>query len=281
MQWPHLTFMHGGSYELCYSPDGSFDGDEWKNNIVPVQITVVGVISECLSDGCLARERWDCYLFYGGEDISSCRIDFRLFGGGREGWSVQLAGVSRISWSESWGDDTFVAGEFVPATRKECSNVITGQSINPELQIFQSFSWAPPSGSGLNADASTAATLPGLKPEFATKSFTLTACYCPNYDGPDPTTSACDDAGEFIQPIGVIYYWMVRICDVDTYTSCGSSSNPPFMRVLPQQPFVLRVECPPGGTSCAPANNNRIKLLPGIPPPGAQHAGLISSVAEA
>ena len=268
LQWPHLTFMHGGSYELCYSPDGTFDGDEWKNNIVPVQITVIGVSSQCLTDGCLARERWDCYLFYGGEDISSCRIDFRLFGGGREGWSVQLGGVSRISWSQSWGDDAFVAGDFVPAARQECSNVITGQSIVPETQLFQAFSWAPPFGSGLNADASTAATLPGLKSEFATKSFTITACYCPNYDGPDPTTDACDNAGEFIQPIGVIYYWMIRICDVDTYTSCGSTSEPPFMRVLPQQPFVLRVECPPGGTSCSPANDNRIKLLPGTPPPG-------------
>ena len=36
-----------------------------------------------------------------GEDVASCRIDFRLYGGGREGWTVQLAGVSRVSWSEA------------------------------------------------------------------------------------------------------------------------------------------------------------------------------------
>ncbi len=61
---------------------------------------------------------------------------------------------------------------------------------------------------------------------------------------------------------------MIRICDVDTCTSCGAALNAPFMRVVPQQPFALRVECPPGGTSCAPSFNNRVKFLPGIPPPG-------------
>ena len=38
-----------------------------------------------------------------GEGIGSCRIDFRLYGGGRDGWTVQLAGTSRVSWSEAGG----------------------------------------------------------------------------------------------------------------------------------------------------------------------------------
>ncbi|CAK9075671.1 unnamed protein product [Durusdinium trenchii] len=268
VQWPHLTFMHGGFYVLCYSPDGSFFGDEWRNNLVPVVITVVGVASNCLSNGCLANERWDCYVAYAGEGLGSCRIDFRLYGGGRDGWTVQLAGTSRVSWTQAWGDDTFVDGVFTPAVRQECSNVITGDYISPETANYEDFLWAPPTGSGLDADASTAANLPSVRTNV-TKGFTITACYCPNYDGPvDATLFACDHASEFIQPIGVIYYWMIRICDVETYSSCGSEGNLPFMRVLPQQPFVLRVECPPGGTSCAAATDNRVKFLPGIPPPG-------------
>ena len=33
---------------------------------MPVEITVLGVASDCLSDGCLANERWDCYFSYAG-----------------------------------------------------------------------------------------------------------------------------------------------------------------------------------------------------------------------
>lgn len=275
VQWPHLTFMHGGLYELCYSPDGSFFGDEWKNNIVPVTITVVGVASNCLSNGCLANERWDCYMAYAGEGLGSCRIDFRLYGGGRDGWTVQLAGTSRVSWSQAWGEDTFLDGNFLAAPRQECSNVITGSNIAPETANFEDFMWTPLTGSGVDADASLAASLPKVRSN-ATRSFTLTACYCPNYDGPQDTTLfACDHPSEFIQPIGIVYYWMIRICDVDTYASCGAEGNAPFMRVLPQQPFVLRVECPPGGTSCAPTLDNRVKFLPGIPPPGPDGSILI------
>ena len=41
----------------------------------------------------------------------------------------------------------------------------------------QDFLWAPPTGSGLDADASTAANLPSVRTNV-TKGFTITACYC-------------------------------------------------------------------------------------------------------
>ena len=41
----------------------------------------------------------------------------------------------------------------------------------------------------------------------------------PNYDGPDPTVLACDEAAEFVQPIGVIYYWLVR--SLGLWSSCS------------------------------------------------------------
>ncbi len=122
-----------------------------------------------------------------GEGLASCRLDFRLYGGGREGWTVQLAGTSRVSWSQAWGEDTFFDGNFVPAPRKECSNLVSGENIQPETASFEDFSWVPPTGSGLDADASLAASLPRVRSN-ATKGFTVTACYCPNYDGPIDTT---------------------------------------------------------------------------------------------
>lgn len=67
--------------------------------------------------------------------------------------------------------------------------------IAPETEIFESFSWNPPNGMGLITDAIYALNMPKLKPTMATQSYTLTVCYCPNYDGPvDATNEACDDA---------------------------------------------------------------------------------------
>lgn len=78
---------------------------------------------------------------------------------------------------EAWGDDSFVNGQFVPAVRQECSDVVLGAYIAPETASYEAFSWVPPSGSGLDADASVAAQLPTVK-STKSKAFTVTACYC-------------------------------------------------------------------------------------------------------
>ena len=75
--FPHVAFMHGGYYQLCYSPDGSMVGNEELNTIVPVLLRVFGVASECQGNGYLALERWDCFFSYRYEANSVCRVDFR------------------------------------------------------------------------------------------------------------------------------------------------------------------------------------------------------------
>eukprot|EP00438_Fugacium_kawagutii_P004516 Skav214455 [mRNA] locus=scaffold1870:93380:97429:+ [translate_table: standard] len=156
--FPHVSFMHGGYYQLCYSPDGSMAGNEHLNALVPVEIRVIGVRSECVGTGCLATERWDCFFSYRMEFASICRVDLRSFGGGRPGFTVEAATISKAVWTGLWGSDTYV-------------------------------------------------------------------CYCPNYDGPvDASIVACDDA-----PL----------------------AESQVAGILPQQPFSLRLQCPPGGTSCS------------------------------
>ena len=178
---------------MCYSPDGSMTGNEFLNAIVPVDIRVIGVASACLGDGCLADERWDCYVSYFGEDISNCLVDFRAFGGGREGFFVESASSSKSAWTAAWGRDTFLFGELIPASRKRCSDVVTAEYIAPEMAIFDDFDWAPPTGMGFITDAFTAMEMPRLRRTAATDSFTLSMCYCPSYDGPvDPTNDPCD-----------------------------------------------------------------------------------------
>ncbi|CAK9087825.1 unnamed protein product [Durusdinium trenchii] len=262
--FPHISFMHGGYYQLCYSPDGTMD--ETLNALVPVRIRVIGVASECLGNGCLARERWDCFVSYRGEAASVCMVDFRTFGGGRPGWSVESATYSKSAWSALWGSDSYVAGVYQPGEMRNCSDVATGEYISPELEIFEAFNWEPQDKVGFITDPTNALTMPKLKASRATESYSLSICYCPNYDGPvDGTAEPCDEASEYIQPVGVVHYWLVRVCDAENAGGCGVVVEP-FMRILPQQPFSLRLQCPPGGTSCSGTGENRVKFLPAYCP---------------
>ena len=193
--FPHTTFMNGGYYKVCYSPDGSMTGNEFLNAIVPVDIRVIGVASPCLGNGCLAEERWDCYVSYFGEDTSNCLIDFRAFGGGREGWTVEAGTASKSAWTAAWDRDTFLFGEYIPAPRVRCSDVVTAEYIAPETAVFTDFAWAPPTGMGFITDAFTSLEMPRLRRQSAVDSLTMSVCYCPSYDGPvDPTNDPCDHA---------------------------------------------------------------------------------------
>ena len=170
-------------------------GNEFLNAIIPVDIRVVGVASACLGSGCLAEERWDCYVSYFGEDVSNCLIDFREFGGGREGWYVEAGSSSKSVWTAAWDRDTFLFGQLIAGSRKHCSDVVTAEYITPETAIFADFSWAPPTGMGFITDAFTPLEMPPLRRGAATDSVTLSVCYCPSYDGPaDPTNDPCDHA---------------------------------------------------------------------------------------
>eukprot|EP00928_Gymnodinium_smaydae_P006180 TRINITY_DN12156_c0_g1_i2.p1 TRINITY_DN12156_c0_g1~~TRINITY_DN12156_c0_g1_i2.p1 ORF type:complete len:3246 (-),score=521.31 TRINITY_DN12156_c0_g1_i2:104-8719(-) len=96
------------------------------------------------------------------------------------------------------------------------------------------------------------------------------ACYCPNFDfltgtycNPGTMDTCCDASVDYIQMFGRVYYWTVRICDggadptaYSGRTGCASQ----YMRVVPQQKFVLRIQCPPG-KGCMDTNDNRIKFL--------------------
>ena len=70
------SFSHGFPYETSISL--------WFSRGFPVRLPVTSTTV----DGA-------------GEGLGSCRIDVRLYGGGRDGWTVQLAGTSRVSWSQA------------------------------------------------------------------------------------------------------------------------------------------------------------------------------------
>jgi hypothetical protein len=272
-----LVFMHGGEYKICYTPDGTWGGGDNTENTVLQGLYILGIKSACdhpqgYVDGCIKNETWHCYYGYRGEANQNCKYNFRNHDNhpngitdesGRPGWDIFVGDdtplPSMISWSAAFGDDTLDAnGKATATSPRECS-VSTPDSanfggLNPPNKLAVSYS--------------VIAVMPPIK-KTAMDAFTTLACYCPGYNvatgkpcTPGEAASCCDDTEEYIQDVGTVYWWTMRICDAgphpDEYLRCTS----PYMRVIPQQKFVIRIQCPPGG--CEHTDNNRIKLL--LPP---------------
>eukprot|EP00930_Biecheleria_cincta_P034639 TRINITY_DN23911_c0_g1_i1.p1 TRINITY_DN23911_c0_g1~~TRINITY_DN23911_c0_g1_i1.p1 ORF type:complete len:3207 (+),score=370.81 TRINITY_DN23911_c0_g1_i1:517-9621(+) len=260
-----IVFMHGGMFKLCYSPHGTFgDGARASDeNIVYTNIKVFGVSSGCSSeDGCLQKERWECTFGYKGESVRNCKFDFR-FDGGRSRWSIEVGRQSKLTWTKMFGNDLLTQnGEAAISTSPKKCAVET-----PELSVFDTSQTA---SVYMHVDASKGELMPPVSNK-QNQAFTLAACYCPNYDlstGSHCTygnpEDCCDTHLEFIQMVGLVYFWTLRICDYDTYTSCTGTTSGRYMRVVPQQKFVVRIDCPPAG-ACMNAEDNRIHLVPYTP----------------
>lgn len=57
----------------------------------------------------------------------------------------------------------------------------------------------------------------------------------------------------------MIYFWTLRVCDVDGCRLDGGRVVP-YLRVAPQQPFAVYVMCPPAG-GCNSTSAGRLKLV--------------------
>eukprot|EP00931_Biecheleriopsis_adriatica_P114614 TRINITY_DN90538_c0_g1_i1.p1 TRINITY_DN90538_c0_g1~~TRINITY_DN90538_c0_g1_i1.p1 ORF type:complete len:3212 (+),score=723.49 TRINITY_DN90538_c0_g1_i1:26-9637(+) len=262
----NIVFMHGGQFKLCYTPDGSFggnDGSEVNENIVNTMIKVFGVYSDCIDyDGCLRDERWECSFGYKGESVDNCEFSFK-FDGGRIGWGIEVGERSRITWSAAYGPDTLDgSGQIATPEPKYCAD------DHADTAFFDLGSQSV----YMDIDEVSSALMPPVKGSHST-AFTLAACYCPNYNaergthcGTADVNECCDSHVEYIQPVGLVYYWTIRICDYSHFATCNA--NPPssyrYMRVIPQQKFVVRIDCPPGG-GCLATDENRIKFIADVP----------------
>jgi hypothetical protein len=264
-----INFMHGGMYRFCYTPDGTFGGGDNTENLVLQPLKVIGVASPCddfgneYTDGCIRKERWECYFGLKGESLLNCVFDFRGKVG-RPGWALEVVNVSKMSWGKVFTDINYINGQEGAITEEDCGQIKDDAYDEP----FEQIGIVSSKFKFLKLDDETAATFPPVK-KTVTKAFTIAACYCPNYDREigkycaDPLT-CCDQDHEFIQMFGTVYYWSIRICDKDADDEWKICSNP-YMRVIPQQQFVLRVECPPGkGCMYTDVNDpatNRVKFL--------------------
>eukprot|EP00929_Paragymnodinium_shiwhaense_P118233 TRINITY_DN9016_c0_g1_i1.p1 TRINITY_DN9016_c0_g1~~TRINITY_DN9016_c0_g1_i1.p1 ORF type:complete len:3331 (-),score=769.45 TRINITY_DN9016_c0_g1_i1:152-10144(-) len=266
-----IVFMMGGTYRICYTPDGifgTFDGSDYKENMLLQDIHVLGVKSPCaggLDDGCIEKETFDCFFGYRGESVENsntlpftgCIFNFMGDGGlGELGWDMKTlptGGKSRMTWS--------TATETDADEKKLCKSVPQGAPAVPGT--FDVTSHAE--GMFLTVDRSgSVASMPTVV-QAQIAAFTIAVCYCPNYDMQTGTwctgsaESCCDSEEEFIQMFGTLYYWTIRICDYDDYQRCGEE-RPQYRRVLPHQKFTLRVQCPPHG-GCKDDLYNKVKFL--------------------
>lgn len=265
-----IIFMHGGPYKLCYSPDGTFGpigGTDYVDNTLLTEIQVLGIKSACKAgygDGCMSKEKWNCWFGYGGEDVensnseplSGCVFSF-MEDGGPPGWDIFPGMKSKMTWSNAstWEDSNL--GKPI------CGEVAQGNSGKPGTF------YVGPTSEGFYRTVDNNGAVAAMPPVAGqTHAFMVVACYCPNYDAMTGEYCASDGANcckqelDFIQMFGTIYYWTTRVCDGDDFEGGGACQEgaDPYRRVIPHQRFTLRLECPPFG-ACNATTTNRIKFL--------------------
>mmetsp|Transcript_863 Transcript_863/g.1807 ORF Transcript_863/g.1807 Transcript_863/m.1807 type:complete len:3591 (+) Transcript_863:462-11234(+) len=250
-----MSFMHGGTYKLCYAPDGIFAGTR-TNDIMSFWLTnpiiVEGVSSSCVTDNCLQNEPWHCWSAGMGEypgkpaaDWTKCLISFTI-GDKRTGWDLMVlsGAVSKMTWTPLFSGETYhsVNGTVdTPATEATCA------SSDPEGGIWDYPAKGGPTTTFLDISASTKATIPRLG-HNRNAAYTMRLCYCPNYNHNSAGTP-CGAKEDYIQAFGILYIWRLNICDGDTASATDSSycETGPYLRVLPQVRFVPLISCPMGG----------------------------------
>ncbi|CAJ1405442.1 unnamed protein product [Effrenium voratum] len=251
----NFSFLQGGLFNLCYNPDASNDclcsagtcrctrtGDSCSpsaerpfgscNPFAPSNSGTASTLlfAEIAVQGVsgpssdLAAERWDCF-FRPGFGSFPCRLL-------RAGWVFGSFGSGAGLWGAAFGEDTLRAGggllEEFPTT---CGST--------PAAFFDTDS---------PLDFHEDSTLPAVRWDAAAGAFTAPLCFC---------AGACSAPQDFVQAFGRLYMWVVHICDRDDAT-CDSS----YMQVLPQQSFVIKIFCPPGG-ACTESDQNQLKIVQG------------------
>jgi hypothetical protein len=276
-----VKFMHGGLYALCYTPDGTFDesdNDLAYNTLMNMTIEVVGLHSDCTTDDCLGETPWHCYFKFRSSGSEGCKVSFSPVDG-RQQWGVHEhkrpdnSETFAISMTHGFGMDAYDDdGKWVSSNPTSCF---------PQRDMsFPEMGYIGPENPIKNLprmevteDTDYKAHLP--QPDlFQADPFTARLCACPDYSNyeylyfrdyekyVEYTTAVgsmvhCLALHQYPQPFGRVFFWTMRLCDLRDAV-CAQR----YVRVLPQQNFLIRLDCPPG-QSCAynsPATN-QIKLL--------------------
>jgi hypothetical protein len=285
-----LQFRMGGDFKLCYSASGTFAMREADVARVPIKVSGIydnspGCNSRRRHDpNCLSNHQYHCYLMktaYNTKDNryalqTSCVVDFSYAGAGYVG------NAGSGSWSGEWMPVSYnpingrLVGGVLPApcgmteparficqTGGACdsgawppsvlttdatasgTNAASGQAV-PSLFDGTDYNGQFNSGKG-TISIPTTTKMMGMSGELEFKARTVAACYCPARGG-------CDATGEFTQQIGLLHYYLSKVCHVGD-RNCINDYN----GVTGQYRFRIRVECPTN--ACAADGDNRVKLV--------------------
>jgi hypothetical protein len=250
---PNSTFefmiMHGGDYKLCYAAGGYYDETDGTFAVIlPMLLRVPGIQSDCITHGCMKYLRWECWFGFADKGADCVYQPSGVFGG-RMGWNVYPGDVSRVWWSSVYPAETDNDYDGVRDLALEENPVLVSCGTSPDTEnmlapMIDSSGGTSLAGVDLSRENAYRAVMPGIA-KTANRGFTVSVCYCPDYNRERSinTGSECDEAAEFIQPTGLLHVWHLRICDVGDTGTCTTK----YARVLPQQPFALRLDCPPAG----------------------------------
>lgn len=247
LQHGALFFKMGGIFSICFSDTGEFFADHV--GVLNVTIDVTGVFHSCAAADCLSQQPYMCYASpWARSAYGSCTLTYDGPGQGFHG------SVGKATWSPAW-DPIWSSGLLLELAAKSCG-------LAPETTLFCPNEAEP---RACEDDANSSAyyidpdpavdhkgvTLPPTRPmPTVTHAMTLAACYCPGLN-------ACDDSSDFVQQIGVIFIFVVKLCDASTGLDCSTSNG--YGGVAPSTPFTILVLCAP--SACHANDGARIKLV--------------------
>ncbi|CAD7925059.1 unnamed protein product [Amoebophrya sp. A120] len=266
-----ISFMHGGTYRLCFAPDGNFGTrtDDVTSYWLTNPVVVEGVSSTCATQNCLKAEPWYCWSAGHGEYVQGagnvnqyveCQISF-VVGNKRAGWDLMMlsGATSKMTWTQLFAGETYHSGNGTvdtPATERACA------SGDPEGGIWDYTSMGGFTNNGfLDVTSSIIGKMPRVgHNRFG--SYTVRLCYCPNYKANNAAASNCGLQNDYIQSFGILYIWRMNICDSgNAETNDGADCrDAPYFRVLPHIRFVPQLSCPMGG-GCHANSFNRIAFV--------------------
>jgi hypothetical protein len=257
-KFSNLDFKMGGTYRLCYSNDGLFQGA--NVDVLYPSLQVAGVYDdrpECVqNETCLTKRPYRCYLLrqayanmHDNYSVStSCVVDFSYEGADYQGL------LGRGSWSEAFSTTYDDNGLVVSVTPSLCAAASDEPAdfLCKSGGCFSGDAWVDavdtqPSGGYFS--------LPVGHNQLSGTSFkanTVAACYCPGGHG----SPACSLSTFFVQQVGVLHFYVSKVC-MSGFDAEQCVND--FTGVSPQHSFAVRVECPTD--ACTAGGSSRMKLV--------------------
>ncbi len=157
-----------------------------------------------------------------------------------------------IGWESGYWDATSLEASFAQQSSEQ-----TFATVSQSTNIWNYHR---------RLDEDTVWKIPKVKEDLEV-GFTVTLCYCPNYDTfADADNDACNSGYEYTQTVGRLHMWFFNICAQTTYSLCEYKATIPYVpayqpysRITPGQPFIIKLICPPGG--CDETDTNRMRIL--------------------